>query len=140
MAAGIELPLAPERLAMEEYHLQQVVLRERRPDRLDAVIAELAAAPEWAPPVSRIGAVRGVGTVTTFSVSAEIGDFSRFPAVPAFMSYLGLAPSEDSTGQGSRRPITRTGNEHARTLLVETAWHYACCRSPLSPNEIAGPA
>ena len=132
---SIELPLAPERTVMEEY-LQQVVACERRRDRLDAAIAELSAAPEWAALVSRIGAVRGVGTVTAFSIAAEIGDFSRFHSAPAFMSYLGLVPSEDSTGDRvSRGPITRTGNGHVRTLLVEAAWHHARRRSPLSPAE-----
>lgn len=135
--AAVELPLAPERLVMSEY-LQQVVACEQRRDRLDAAIAELAASPEWAPLVSRIGAVRGVGTVTAFSLAAEIGDFSRFPTAPAFMSYLGLVPSEDSTGgKVSRGPITRTGNGHARTLLVEAAWHHGRRWTPLSPTELA---
>lgn len=134
---SIELPLPPERLVMEGY-LQQVVACEQRRDRLDAAIAELAAEPGWAPLVSRISAVRGMGAVTAFSVAAEIGDFSRFPSAPAFMSYLGLVPSEDSTGgKVSRGPITRTGNGHVRTLLVEAAWHHARRWSPLSPAEIA---
>ena len=133
---GIELPLPPERLVMEEY-LQQVVACERLRDRLDSAIAELAAGPERAPLVSRIAAARGVGVVTAFSLAAEIGGFSRFPTAPSFMSYLGLVPSEDSTGgRVSRGPITRTGNGHARTLLVEAAWHHARRRSPLSPTEI----
>ncbi len=135
---GVELPLAPERLVMSEY-LQQVVSCEERRARLDAAIAELAAAPEWAPLVARLSAVRGIGTVTAFSVAAEIGDFARFASAPAFMSYLGLVPSEGSTGgRTSRGPITRTGNGHVRTLLVESAWHHARRRSPLSPTEIAG--
>ena len=134
---GIELPLAAERLVMSEY-LQQVIACEQRRDRLDAAIAEMAAEPEWASLISRIGAVRGVGTVTAFSVAAEIGDFSRFPSATAFMSYLGLVPSEDSTGgKVSRGPITRTGNGHVRTLLVEAAWHHARRWSPLSPTETA---
>lgn len=134
---SIELPLAPERLVLSEY-LQQVVACERRRDRLDAAVAELAATPEWAPAVSRLSAVRGISTVTAFSVAAEIGDFSRFPSAPAFMSYLGLVPSESSSGDSvSRGPITRTGNLHVRTLLVEAAWHHARRWSPLSPTEVA---
>lgn len=134
---SVELPLPPERLVMSEY-LQQVVACEQRRDRLDAAIAELAAAPEWAPLVSRIAAVRGIGTVTAFSIAAEVGDFSRFPSAPSFMSYLGLVPSEDSSGEKvSRGPITRTGNGHVRTLLVEAAWHHARRWSPLSPTEVA---
>ncbi|MDM8271572.1 transposase [Thermophilibacter provencensis] len=125
------------RLVMGEC-LQQVVACEERRDRLDAAVAGLAAEPEWAPLVSRISAVRGIGTVTAFSIAAEVGDFSRFPSTPAFMSYLRLVPSEDSSGgRVSRGPITRTGNGHARTLMVEAAWHHARRRSPLSPTEIA---
>lgn len=134
---SVGLPLPPERLVMSEY-LQQIVACEQRRDRLDAAIAELAAAPEWAPVVARVSAVRGIGAVTAFSIAAEVGDFSRFPSAPAFMSYLGLVPSEDSSGERvSRGPITRTGNGHVRTLLVEAAWHHARRWSPLSPTEIA---
>lgn len=134
---SIELPEPAERLVMSEY-LQQVVACEERRDRLDAAIAELAASDEWRPVVARLSAVRGISTVTAFSVAAEIGDFSRFPTAPAFMSYLGLVPSEDSSGNSvSRGPITRTGNRHVRTLLVEAAWHHARRWSPLLPTEIA---
>ena len=134
---SIELPEPAERLVVSEY-LQQVVACEERRDRLDAAIAELAAADGWRPVVARLSAVRGISTVTAFSVAAEIGDFSRFPTAPSFMSYLGLVPSEDSSGGSvSRGPITRTGNRHVRTLLVEAAWHHARRWSPLLPTEIA---
>ena len=122
---------------LSEY-LQQVVACEQRRDRLDAAIVELAASPEWAAVVSRLSAVRGIATVTAFSLAAEIGDFSRFPTAPAFMSYLGLVPSEDSSGgKVERGKITRTGNLHVRTLLVEAAWHHARKWSPLLPTEVA---
>lgn len=86
----------------------------------------------------RLSALRGISTVTAFSVAAEIGDFSRFPTAPSFMSYLGLVPSEDSSGGSvSRGSITRTGNAHVRTLLVEAAWHHARRWSPLLPTEVA---
>ncbi|WP_436231972.1 transposase [Enorma phocaeensis] len=74
------------------------------------------------------------------SIAAEIGDFPRFPSAPAFMSYLGLVPSEDSSGgKVERGGITRTGNRHVRTLLVEPAWHHARRWSPLLPTEVAAP-
>ena len=77
-------------------------------------------------------------SVTAFSIAAEIDDFSRFPTAPSFMSYLGLVPSEDSSGGSvSRGSITRTGNAHVRTLLVEAAWHHARRWSPLLPTEVA---
>ena len=134
---AVELPLAAERLVLSEY-LQQVVACEQRRDRLDAAIAGLAATDGWAPVVARLSAVRGIATVTAFSIAAEIGDFSRFPTAPAFMSYLGLVPSEDSSGgKVERGKITRTGNMHVRTLLVEAAWHHARKWSPLLPTEVA---
>lgn len=134
---SVELPEPAERLVMSEY-LQQVVACEQRRDRLDAAIAGLAASDAWRPVVSRLSAVRGISTVTAFSVAAEIGDFSRFPSAPSFMSYLGLVPSEDSSGDRVERgKITRTGNGHVRTLLVEAAWHHARRWSPLLPTEVA---
>ena len=82
--------------------------------------------------------MRGIATVTAFSLAAEIGDLSRFPTVPAFMSYLGLVPSEDSSGgKVERGKITRTGSLHVRTMLAEAAWHHARKWSPLLPTEVA---
>lgn len=134
---SVELPDPTERLVMSEY-LQQVVAYEQRRDRLDAAIAGLAASDAWHPVVSRLSAARVISTVTAFSVAAEIGDFSRFPSAPSFMSHLGLVPSEDSSGdRAGRRRITRTGNGHARTLLVQAARHHARRWSPPLPAEIA---
>jgi transposase len=56
---------------------------------------------------------------------AEIGDLSRFQSAREVMAYLGLVPSEDSTGDTIRRgPITKAGNRRARRILVECAWSY----------------
>jgi transposase len=95
-----------------------------RRDRLDQQIAVTAARPEWAPMVSRLGAVRGIATLTGLGLAVEIGDWDRFTG-SSIGAYLGLVPSESSSGasraQGS---ITKTGNTHARRLLVEAAWHH----------------
>lgn len=73
--------------------------------------------------------------MTAFSIAAEIGDFSRFPDARSFMSFVGLMPSESSSGESvSRGRITRTGNIHVRTLLVEVAWQHA---RPLRPTSAA---
>lgn len=133
----VALPEPCERFVLSEL-LAEVASCEARRGRLDAEIARVAALPEWAPVVSRLRALRGVGVVTAFSVAAEIGDFSRFATAEAFMSYLGLVPSESSSGESSSRgPITRTGNGHVRTLLVEAAWHHARAYSPSSPPSLA---
>lgn len=73
--------------------------------------------------------------MSAFSIAAEIGDFSRFPDARSFMSFVGLVPSESSSGESvSRGRITRTGNIHVRTLLVEAAWQHA---RPLRPTSAA---
>jgi transposase len=68
-----------------------------------------------------------VEMVTAVTLVAEIGDFRRFASASELMSFVGLVPSEHSSG-GSRRQgrITRTGNTHVRRILVEAAWHYRC--------------
>jgi transposase len=69
--------------------------------------------------------LRGVNTLTAVGLCAEIGDFERFARAEQLMSYVGLVPSESTTGQQRHLgQITKTGSEHARRLLVEAAWHY----------------
>ena len=127
-----------EQLVFGEY-LAGVTLMEQRRARLGAAIAQKAAAPEFAGIVARLSALRGIATVTAFSIAAEIGGFSRFSSARSFMSYLGLVPSENSSGEAvSRGAITRTGNIHVRTLLVESAWHHARRYSPAHAAPAAG--
>jgi transposase len=69
--------------------------------------------------------LRGIDTLTAAGLCAEIGDFERFARPGQLMSYLGLVPCENTTGQQRRLgSITKTGSSHARRLLVEAAWHY----------------
>jgi transposase len=95
-----------------------------RRDRLDAAIVEMAAASEFTPVVCRLGCLRGVSTLTAFGLAVEIGDWSRLTG-RTIGAYLGLVPTESSSG-GSRSQgsITKTGNGHARRLLIEAAWHH----------------
>lgn len=72
-----------------------------------------------------LSSFRGISTRTALGLLAEIGDFRRFASPRELMGFLGLTPSEYSSGQSRHRGhITKTGNEHARRLLVEAAWHY----------------
>lgn len=88
--------------------------------------------------MSALRCVRGIPAVTAISVAVEVGDFSRFPTARSFISYLGLVPSESSSGETvSRGRITRAGNGHARTLLVEAAWHHARGHGPVSAASLA---
>ena len=70
-------------------------------------------------------ALRGVNLLTATTVVAEIGDLKRFASAPQLMAYLGLVPSEHSSGATkSRGAITKTGNAHVRRVLVEASWTY----------------
>src|SRR5579863_2195013 len=70
-------------------------------------------------------ALRGVNLLTAMTVVAEIGDLRRFDSAPQLMAYVGLVPSEHSSGATrARGAITKTGNAHLRRVLVEAAWHY----------------
>jgi len=113
---------------------QQVVLQEY----IDAVkaasqrVADITAQmervlPQWslAPVVDSLVALRGIDKLAAMVLLAELGDISRFDSPKQLMAYLGLVPSEHSSG-GRRRQgaITKTGNSHARRMLVESAWSY----------------
>ena len=79
----------------------------------------------WASDVGRLRCLRGIDTLTAAGLCAEIGDFERFARAEQLMNYVGLVPSEHTTGQQRRLgAITKTGSGHARRLLVEAAWHY----------------
>ena len=93
-----------------------------RRDALDEAIAELAGEPPFAEIVGRLCCLRGVGTLTALALTVELGDWTRFRP-QALGPFLGLTPSEDSSGERRRLgAITKTGNTHARRLLVEAAW------------------
>jgi transposase len=104
-----------------------------RRDRLDAAIAEMATEGDYAPVVTRLGCLRGVSTLTGFGLAVEIGDWQRLTG-RSIGAYLGLVPTESSSGQSrSQGSITKTGNAHARRLLIEAAWHH---RRPNRPSVV----
>ena len=88
-------------------------------------LKELAESWKYGPVVKAFAAYRGAGFVTAVTVVSELGDMRRFETPRQLMAYLGLVPSEHTSG-GTRRQgrITRTGNGHARRALVEAAWPY----------------
>lgn len=96
-----------------------------RVERLTAHMAELVQETALAPLVKALQAFRGISVVSAVTIAAETGDLRRFATAGQFMSYVGLVPSEDSTGKRRRQgAITRCGNGHLRKILVEAAWHY----------------
>ena len=119
------------RVAYDEAYGTVLAIQARR-DRLEVAIAELAATPAWAPLVGRLGCLRGVGVLTAFGLAVEVGDWHRFTGA-TIGAYLGLVPAEHSSGtQRVQGSITKTGNTHARRLLVESAWHH---RKPYRPSQ-----
>ena len=123
--------LAAQKIAHRE---QRIVFEEalgaerqaqERADRLEAAIRQ--AAPDWslAEAVTALQALRGIDLVAAVTVLAEIGDLERFANPRELMGYLGLVPSERSTGDSVKRGgITKAGNRRARRILVECCWSY----------------
>jgi transposase len=113
-----------QRIALEEMLLAARQAQERVV-RLDQAI--VAAVPDWslAKVVAALMALRGLDLVAATIFLAEIGDLSRFASARELMAYLGLVPSEDSTGERvNRGGITKAGNHRARRILVECSWSY----------------
>jgi transposase len=119
VAAPSLIPKKPEEL------LQGMRQESERIERLEQAIRE--AVPEWslAEIVTALQAMRGIDLIAAVGVLAEIGDLSRFQNPRELMGYLGLVPSESSTGDSVKRGgITKAGNGRARRILIEAAWAY----------------
>jgi len=122
--AAIELPHAAAQATLADAIGATDALVHRR-DQLERGIVALLPDSAWPTQVGRLRCLRGVDTLTAAGLCAEIGDFERFARAEQLMSYVGLVPSESTTGQQRRLgAITKTGSGHARRLLVEAAWHY----------------
>lgn len=95
-----------------------------RRDRLDAAILALADDSEFTAITRRLCCLRGISTMTGFALAVEVGDWHRLTGA-SIGAYLGLVPTEHSSGESrSQGGITKTGNSHARRLLIEAAWHH----------------
>src|ERR1700690_1051796 len=113
-----------QQIVLEE-SIEAVRLGEQRRDRVDGHLR--AQIPTWSlfPLVQNLSALRGLDTIASAGLAAAIGDLSRFASAPDLMAYLGLVPSEHSSGPKRRTGgITKSGDIHARTLLIEAAHSY----------------
>src|SRR6202022_4156548 len=122
--AGLKFEQAVHHLVLEDY-VQAVEAAEARRDRLTAQIE--AMLPDWtlAPVVAALQTMRGMALVNAATLIAELGDLSRFANPRQLMAYLGLVPSEHSSGSSVKRGgIPTAGNAAARRLLIEAAWSY----------------
>lgn len=106
-------------------YLEQIKHLQRVLGELDKSIEQVALSLDHANVVRALCALKGIKVLTAATFLAEIGDFRRFATAAQFMSFLGLTPSESSSGDSTQRgPITKAGNRRLRRLLVESAWTY----------------
>ena len=126
-AAGIaelKLPHGAQHIAFEEY-VQAVDEAGQRIARLETAIRDELEHWRWRPVVAALQAFRGIQAIHAVRIVAELGDLTRFGSARQLMAYLGLVPSEHSSGQQRQQgSITKAGNSSARRALVEAAWAY----------------
>lgn len=121
-AQRFDLPALARAFEATLFALEQALARQAALDRELEAIAESAPYRE---PVGRLRCFRGIDTLSAMILLTEIIDFHRFHRPRQLMAYLGLVPSEYSSGDVQRRgALTKAGNTHARRVLVEAAWHY----------------
>lgn len=107
------------------FYRAEVTAREAAVDAMEAELAPWFDREPFAEAVRRLGAYRGIGPVGGLTLASEVCDWRRFPHASSFMAFTGLVPSEYSSGERTwRGSLTRTGNEHVRRQLVESAWAY----------------
>lgn len=122
--ATLNFGLPGAQTAFTEYG-QAVTAADERVARLTAALAPAIDGWRFAPVVMALQALRGIDQLSAIGLVAESGDIGRFAHPRQLMAYLGLVPSEHSSGERVvRGSITKTGNTHARRLLTEAAWNY----------------
>jgi transposase len=121
-----ELKLAQpaQQIAFQEY-VDAITVATSRIERFEQAMRDEVLTWRFAPVVAALQAMRGIQFVHAMTLAAELGDLTRFSSPRQLMAYLGLVPSEDSSGQRRRQgSITKAGNAYARRALVEAAWAY----------------
>jgi transposase len=122
--ASVKLPEPVQQIVFQEY-VAAVTAAGERLARIEAALRETVTRWRLYPAVQALQALRGVQLVIAATLVAEIGDIGRFDHPRQLMAYLGLVPSEHSSGPSIRRgAITKCGNSHARRMLTEAAWSY----------------
>jgi transposase len=122
--AGQKFERAEQRIVFEEMMLAMRQAKERI-ERLQQAIGDAVADWSLGPAVTALMAMRGIDLIAATTLLAEIGELARFQTARELMGYLGLVPSESSSGDTIKRgAITKAGNRRARRMLVECAWSY----------------
>jgi transposase len=113
-----------QQVVFQEY-IDSVKQQQQRVAGLEQEMSKALTSWGLAPVVEGLMALRGCRLITAMTIMAELGDISRFNSPRQLMKYLGLVPSESSSGARTRRGgITKTGNGHVRRVLIEAAWCY----------------
>ena len=122
--ASLRFEDLPTEASFQDYlHAHDSLLARR--DRLDEHIETVAREWSLAGEVARLRCLRGIDTLSAMGLVAETRGLARFEKPMHVSAFLGLVPSESSTGERRRvGSITKAGSEHGRRLLVEAAWHY----------------
>ena len=108
--------------------------------RLEKLVEAEASKPRWKKRVDSLRCLKGADAMTAADIAFEAGEFSRFKNARSFAAWIGLTPSEHSSGESVRQGgITKAGNKHLRRVLVESAWRYLGC-SPHSKDLAKGQA
>ena len=108
-----------------EVYLAHLLELEHKCAEVTSVVEQIGEGKRYREAVKSLSAFKGIKTLTALAFICEIGDFRRFASAGQFMAFLGLVPSERSSGNKRRQGgITKAGNSHLRKLLVEAAWHY----------------
>ena len=108
--------------------------------RLERLVEAEASKPRWKKRVDSVRCLKGIDVTSAADLVFEAGEFSRFKNARSFAAWIGLTPSEHSSGESVRQGgITKAGNKHLRRVLVESAWHYLGC-SPHSKDLAKGQA
>ena len=122
--SDISMSHPAQQVALQEY-IDTVDSNAKRVDRLTAQIRDLSEQSRLSPLIKALQAMRGISLIVAATVAAELGDLRRFANPAQMMAYLGLVPSEHSTGEKTKRGgITKTGNGHVRKALIEAAQAY----------------
>ena len=122
----------PSAMATLDHYCERVRRADEEKAALEAKVKSLAKAPRWKPTCDALRCLKGIDAVTAVSIACEADGFSRFDKASGFAAWVGLVPSEHSSGESQcRGGITKAGNKHLRKLLVEAAWHYkSASRAP----------
>ena len=129
-AKSLKLPSAGAQYAYD-FHMAEALRLIDEKKRIEARIHKWCEDDSIKGKVAALTAIKGISKTTAFCLITEIGEFSRFSKASGFSSFLGLVPSENSSGGSvNRGGITHTGNEHVRKMLTEASWCYARVKTP----------